>query len=105
MQMKWRVIVMGVALYVGLDLSMPSMPGALVFDPDDCIEAISSSGARLDPATTWGATETPPGADVSENAVVRRAPASPSPIGLHQPRTLRPRKLVYLRGPSDAEDH
>ena len=36
---------MAILVYVTLDLSLPTMPGAFVFEPDDSVESIG--GGRL----------------------------------------------------------
>ncbi|HEY2996627.1 MAG TPA: hypothetical protein VGM22_27745 [Methylomirabilota bacterium] len=42
-----RVLFLAILIYVGLDLSLPEMPGAFVFDPDGSVESIHVSRTRL----------------------------------------------------------
>jgi hypothetical protein len=35
-----------ILIYVALDLSLPSMPGAFVFEPEDSVESIQSNRGR-----------------------------------------------------------
>jgi hypothetical protein len=44
---RWRFVLLAVLVYVGLDLCLPVMPGAFVFDPDDSIESVNSGRLRL----------------------------------------------------------
>jgi hypothetical protein len=45
--MKYRpALLVAVLLYVTLDLSLPAMPGAFVFDPADSIESIQAGRGR-----------------------------------------------------------
>jgi hypothetical protein len=41
-----RRLLLAVLIYVTLDLSLPSMPGAFVFDPGDSVESIQMSRGR-----------------------------------------------------------
>ena len=41
-----RRLLLAVLVYVTLDLSLPSMPGAFVFDPGDSVESIQMSRER-----------------------------------------------------------
>ena len=40
-----RALLVAILIYVTLDLSLPAMPGAFVFEPDDSVESIG--GGRL----------------------------------------------------------
>jgi len=40
-----RAFLVAILVYVTLDLSLPTMPGAFVFEPDDSVESIG--GGRL----------------------------------------------------------
>ncbi len=40
-----RALLVAILVYVTLDLSLPTMPGAFVFEPDDSVESIG--GGRL----------------------------------------------------------
>ena len=41
-----RVLILALLVYVALDLSIPTMPGAFGFDPDDSIESVYQTRAR-----------------------------------------------------------
>jgi hypothetical protein len=41
-----RVVLCAVLVYVTLDLSLPAMPGAFVFEPADSVESIQSTRGR-----------------------------------------------------------
>jgi hypothetical protein len=42
----WRAIFVLIVGYVTLDLSLPAMPGAFVFEPAKCVESVQTSGGR-----------------------------------------------------------
>ena len=42
----WRVILVAVLVYVGLDLSIATMPGAFVFDAADSVESLQTRRER-----------------------------------------------------------
>lgn len=42
-----RLVLVAVLLYVGLDLSLPMMPGAFVFDVGDSVESVQTHRGRL----------------------------------------------------------
>lgn len=42
-----RVLVLAILVYVTLDLSLPSMPGAFVFDPTDSVESTHTGRGRV----------------------------------------------------------
>ena len=44
-----RVLLVLVLVYVGLDLCLPGMPGAFVFDPAGSIESVEVARSRLSP--------------------------------------------------------
>ncbi len=78
--MRRRVMILALLVYVALDLSIPSMPGAFGVDPDDSVESLHQTRARatseavIPPASGGMAsvmTEVPPEAG--------RRPASPRP--------------------------
>jgi hypothetical protein len=41
-----RLLIVALLVYVALDLSIPAMPGAFGFDPDDSVESIHRTRAR-----------------------------------------------------------
>lgn len=42
-----RHLLLTVVVYVALDLSLPAMPGAFVFDADDSVETVHSGQGRI----------------------------------------------------------
>jgi hypothetical protein len=42
----WLAIFLLLVIYVALDLSLPAMPGAFVFDPAHCIESVQTREGR-----------------------------------------------------------
>ena len=53
-----RSLIAAVLVYVTLDLSLPSMPGAFVFEPSDSVEGTYASHSR--DATVVAAVPAPP---------------------------------------------
>jgi hypothetical protein len=45
--MKWRVLLGVLLMYLTLDLSLPAMPGAFVFDVGDSVEGTHGGRLRL----------------------------------------------------------
>jgi hypothetical protein len=43
---RHRALLLAILMYVTLDLSMPAMPGAFVFAPDDSVESAQGSRGR-----------------------------------------------------------
>jgi hypothetical protein len=41
-----RGLLLGILVYVALDLSLPAMPGAFVFEPEDSVESIDVARGR-----------------------------------------------------------
>jgi hypothetical protein len=44
---RWRSCILAVLVYVALDLSLPAMPGAFVFEIDHTVESTQDSRARV----------------------------------------------------------
>jgi len=42
-----RALIVALLVYVALDLSIPAMPGAFGFDPDDSVESVYQASARV----------------------------------------------------------
>ena len=42
----WRLLVLAILVYVTLDLSLPAMPGAFVFEPEDSAESTHLRATR-----------------------------------------------------------
>jgi hypothetical protein len=68
-----RAGLVGLLIYVTLDLSLPAMPGAFVFEADESIESLQSARGRVisDVGTVlqrdgWRAASSPPGIDVGK---------------------------------------
>jgi hypothetical protein len=41
-----RILLLAILVYITLDLSLPTMPGAFVFEPADCVETVQTKGGR-----------------------------------------------------------
>jgi hypothetical protein len=48
-----RHVFLAVVVYVALDLSLPAMPGAFVFDADNSVESVHSGQGRLTAAVVF----------------------------------------------------
>jgi hypothetical protein len=80
----WRFVLV-ILVYVSLDLSVASIPGAFVFEAGDSIESVQNGRARQIAKVAPALTPRPdPRAVIAENAGVRQAPvprpASPAPL-------------------------
>ena len=42
-----RALLLAILLYLSLDVSLPSMPGAFEFDPADSVESVHSTRVRM----------------------------------------------------------
>lgn len=88
---------MAVVVYVALDLSMPMMPGAFVFEPTDSVESAQSKRPRptadidvASPLVTPATTATRP-ADVRDRVATREVARAVTPWLNALPRaTLEP---------------
>jgi hypothetical protein len=80
-----RALICTMLIYVALDLSLPAMPGAFVFEPGDSVESIQSNRGRES-----GKVAVPPARVLNEPVVLARprpdATAHPAP-----PRPVAPR--------------
>jgi hypothetical protein len=77
-----RFVLVAVLLYVSLDLSLPMMPGAFVFDVGDSVESVQIHRGRLTtevPPTlardSWLASQ--PRVEVDDHRLVRRRQVTP----------------------------
>jgi len=67
-----RRLLFVVLIYIALDLSLASMPGAFVFDPDDSIESVQMSRSRdVAGVVTALVPARDPGAVVARQVAVR----------------------------------
>ena len=90
-------------LYVALDLSLPAMPGAFVFDPAGSVEGASAGRPRLTADTTAEASPAPhsPALLTPRADVPHRLPA-PSRRLVSPGRSCLPRAICAL--PAASED-
>jgi hypothetical protein len=44
---RWQPLLFAILVYVGLDLCLPDMPGAFVFDPGGSVESVEVARTRL----------------------------------------------------------
>ena len=96
-----RALVLAILLYVTLDLSLPSMPGAFVFEPSGSVESTHGWRGRL--ADVAPATTLDPAAIALPRAESRLRVALPAPV-------VRDRDRVQPRGtlepvPSSDDPH
>ena len=99
-------LVLLLLVYVAVDFANPLMPGAVSFNPDDSVEAVRASQARVGDA---------PVVAVSPRVADRlQTPASGRPIARVEPVILPPRERLghRLRAPApppasaqSSEDH
>jgi hypothetical protein len=100
----YRAVLLAIVVYVSLDVALPMMPGAFVFDPGDSVESTElrrNSAFALIPLPSLVHDPSPPVAspiDVADRiaptrAVVRRE----QPVARWLPRSV-------LSAPSPAED-
>jgi hypothetical protein len=92
-----RTVFLAVLLYVTLDLSLPMMPGAFVFDIEDSVESAQSHRGRLttEVVPTSGQDSRQalqPSIDVSDRRCRLRCPAPPQDRSMVQvlPRAALP---------------
>ena len=87
-------------LYVTLDFSNPMMPGAVSFDPDDCVEAVRA-GRLTTPADAVAAVPAPA---PSRFEPVRRAVLPRAPVMSPAPPRERPAHAWRTPAPPPAPD-
>ncbi|HWN15561.1 MAG TPA: hypothetical protein VNU02_16970 [Candidatus Dormibacteraeota bacterium] len=51
-----RALILALLVYVVLDLSIPTMPGAFGFDPDDSVESVYQAAEAVIPPASGAAT-------------------------------------------------
>jgi hypothetical protein len=103
--MARRGLLIVILLYVALDLSLPAMPGAFVFDPVGSVEGASSGRPRLTADMTAEASPTPhsPALLAPRADVPHRLPAPSRPLWLVSPGpSCLPRAVCAL--PAASED-
>ena len=72
--MPARPLILAIAIYVGLDLTNPFMPGAFLFDPEQTVEGVHSDRGRQHLVVL-----TAPAAPQVGAETMRPAPPRPSP--------------------------
>jgi hypothetical protein len=98
-----RVLIVVLLVYVALDLSIPTMPGAFGFDPDDPVESVYQTRAR---AAAEAVTPPAPGATAFVlSGLPPDAPRRPASIdpGRARPRSSR-RSAACDEPPPPSED-
>jgi hypothetical protein len=92
-----RRLLFAVLVYVTLDLSLPAMPGAFVFDLADSVESAQMNRGRagadvlLLPAVSRdGLVASPPRVDVTRLETARRLGRPPRPVVSRLPRATLP---------------
>jgi hypothetical protein len=101
-----RALLVAILVYVTLDLSLPAMPGAFVFEPDDSVESI---GGGRQPAKvvvvpapggrSWLAWARPP-VPLRDRLMASRAVAP-----VERPASSRMPRATYDRPPSSEDPH
>lgn len=103
--MRRSALLVAVLVYVALDLSLPAMPGAFVFDPDESVETVQQARARagaeavMPPALADTAFVSAPGQSAGTEG---RAPTRPGPI---RPRMTRRSAPLDDPPPSSEDPH
>lgn len=77
-----RLVLVAVLLYVSLDLSLPMMPGAFVFDVGDSVESVQAHRGRLTaealPTLAHGSSlASQPHVEVDDHRLVPRRAVAP----------------------------
>ncbi|HET9854868.1 MAG TPA: hypothetical protein VFR53_07410 [Methylomirabilota bacterium] len=92
----WRLLVLATLVYVALDLSLPAMPGAFVFEPEGSAEGTRFRAARADAETPMLPTQVRAPASalfqVPLDGKERLAPVAPA--------ETRGRPVVHRRSPA-----
>ncbi|HSE03649.1 MAG TPA: hypothetical protein VLK35_05770, partial [Methylomirabilota bacterium] len=55
-----RRLILVIAVYVGLDLTNPFMPGAFIFDPEQSVEGVQGERGRAQQRVVLALPATPP---------------------------------------------
>ena len=94
---------MAILLYVALDLSMPTMPGAFVFEPADSVESIGGGRAmaRVAFLSMLAATPAPPSAQMHDDLPQRRPATCEVPLLGCPPARCLPRATCDPPQPSE----
>jgi hypothetical protein len=92
----WRLCVSALLLYITLDLADPQVPGALNFDPDECVEAVDVQKTR------------PPRLPAAVVAVAAAGPPAtfegpPVPISVKPSAPLMRPRVAHARAPGSSE--
>jgi hypothetical protein len=101
-----RALLLALLVYVTLDLSLPAMPGAFVFAPEDSIESAHMSRGRGPtdvrslPAPASGLAVLPDAVATTEISARRGRSMAPA----HR-EMFRPPRLALERAPSSEDPH
>lgn len=101
----WRAIALALLAYLSLDFADPSLPGALNFELEKSVDAVSSQPrAKLPPAIISVPPVPPP---IAEAALFSPAMSARPVIAVARtlPLHLRPRAVLSARPPVAADDH
>ena len=95
----WRsTLLVAVLLYVTLDLSLPAMPGAFVFDPGESVESVQHARARAAAEAVMRPASA--GDDLLAGQVPPAAPDRPASTGPPSPRFHVTRRSGLLGEPA-----
>jgi hypothetical protein len=99
--MRTRRLILVIAVYVGLDLANPFMPGAFLFDPAESVDGVHGERARP-PLLAPGSPATAPGLQADG---LRPAPRRPARVARQWLAEPRPAHVQAVDPPPNAEDH
>ena len=102
--MRGHLLVGLLLMYVGLDFANPMMPGAVSFDPSECVEGVHLERART-PESTASVPVLPVARRIDTASAERAAPRS-----VRNPRpplffVTPPAHAVPLDAPPPGDDH
>jgi hypothetical protein len=95
--MRRSALLVAVLVYVTLDLSIPSMPGAFVFDPGHSVESVQHARAR---ATAEAVMRPASAGELVAGPVPPAAPDQPASLVPAPPRFHVTRRSGLLREPA-----
>lgn len=100
-----RFLLAALLIYVGLDLALPAMPGAFVFDAGDSVESLDVGRARL--SARLVTLPTPPGSTPLPRLCRESPPAWRVPVaaGVAHPAIHRPRRAAGEPPPRAEDPH
>lgn len=100
--MRRSALLVAVLVYVTLDLSLPSMPGAFVFDPGESVESVQHARARA--ATDVVMRPASMGGELLADPVSPAVPERPASTGPPPPRFHVARRSGLLGEPAPASE-